>query len=99
AREAVRRAPHWPGGYTALAQVLAARGCRADALSAYDRALELAPADPEARDGRASPLGAPSALCPQSPGRVPCTLARWNPGAVRAPCPARCPTAACAGAP
>ena len=56
AREAVRRAPHWSGGYVALAQVLAAKGRRVDALTAYDRALELAPDDREAREGRAALL-------------------------------------------
>jgi hypothetical protein len=54
AREAVRRAPEWSGARAALARVLAAEGQRDEALSAYDRALELDPADAEARDGRAS---------------------------------------------
>ena len=54
AREAIRRAPDWSGARSALARVLAAEGQRGAALSEYDRALELDPADNEARDGRAA---------------------------------------------
>jgi hypothetical protein len=58
AREAVRRAPGWSGAYVALARALAAEGRPSEALTAYDRALELAPEDSEAREGRAGLLDA-----------------------------------------
>jgi tetratricopeptide (TPR) repeat protein len=75
AREAIRRAPGWSGGHVALARVLAARGCRGDARTAYDRAVALAPGDRAARAGRArlldsqpEPIGRVSEACgPLSP--------------------------------